>query len=189
MIRHPQTSQSMPLGIVLRRSPGVTRWEKWVWRAVAVLPGAGPANGRVLRDADNTVEFHAATVPLELHRADTEAYLHGLSATLPCLYVVLRQAETGDWPYEVLLATASPYEAQDYCDAGEELVEKVTMPSAVMAWVEAFVKEHHVDEEFVKRKRDRKRIDLSEDGIGDPRIAQVADVYRSPTLKRKRVLQ
>ncbi|MEO1919686.1 MAG: DUF3305 domain-containing protein, partial [Paracoccaceae bacterium] len=22
----------MPLGIVLRKSPGVTRWAKWVWR-------------------------------------------------------------------------------------------------------------------------------------------------------------
>lgn len=189
MIGHHETSLSMPLGIVLRRSPGVTRWAKWVWRAVAVLPGAGPADGKVLHESGDVTEFHAATVSLDLHRADTEAYLHGMSARVPCLYIVLRETDEGDWPYEVLLATASPYEAQDYCDAGEELVEKVTMPPALMAWIEAFVQEHHVEEEFVKRKRDRKRIDLTEDGIGDPRIAQVADVYRSPSLKRKRVLQ
>ena len=40
----------MPLGVVLRRTPGATRWVRHAWRAVAVLPGAGPADGRVLRD-------------------------------------------------------------------------------------------------------------------------------------------
>ena len=28
----------------------------------------------------------------------------------------------------IILVTASPFEAQDYCDTGEELVEKVPMP-------------------------------------------------------------
>ena len=80
----------------------------------------------------------------------------------------------------VLLVTASPYEAQDYADSGEEIVEKVPMPPGLVAWVRDFVERHHVEEEFVKRKRDRKRIDLVEDGVGDARIHQDADVYRAP---------
>ena len=33
---------------------------------------------------------------------------------------------------------------------------------------------------LVKRSRDKRRTDLVEEGIGDARIRQVADVYRAP---------
>lgn len=172
----------MPLGIVIRRVPGVTRWAKHVWQAVAVLPGAGAADWKELRRDGEAVEFHAATVPLELFRTDTEAYLHGISTNPPAIYVVMRPGDA-DRPLEVLLATASPYEAQDYADTGEELVEKVPMPEGLVAWIRDYVEEHHEDEVFIKRRRDKKRIDLKEDGIGDARIRQTADVYRAPVRK------
>ncbi|MFQ6547961.1 DUF3305 domain-containing protein [Aestuariibius sp. 2305UL40-4] len=165
----------------MRRLPGVTRWAKWSWRAVAVLPGAAPSDWKVLRKDGDAVEFHAATVPMELYRTDTEAYLHELQAESPSIYVVMRQG-TAERP-EILLATASPYEGQDYCDSGEELVERVPMPSALRAMVERFVAEHHEEEEFVKRKRDKKRIDREVDGVGDARISQMTDVYRAPGRK------
>lgn len=133
------------------------------------------------RDGDS-VEFHAATLPLELFRTDTEAYLHGLSAKEPSIYVVMREA-ADEQPLDVVLVTASPYEAQDYADTGEELVEKVPMPEGLVAWIRDFVNAHHEDEVFIKRRRDKKRIDLTEDGIGDARIRQTADVYRAPRRK------
>ena len=176
----------MPLGIVMRRTPGVTRWAKWAWTARAVLPGAGTADWRVLREEDGATEFHAAALPLELHWTQTEAYLHGLSAEIPCVYVVLREpTEQSDCPLEPLLVTASPYEAQDYCDSGEETVEKVPMPHGLVAWVRDFTLAHHEDEVFIKRRRDKKHVDTSEDGIGDPRIRQLADVYRAPVKKER----
>ncbi len=172
----------MPLGIVIRRLPGVTRWVQHVWKAVAVLPGAPEADWKELRHDGDTVEFHAATLPLELFRTDTEAYLHGLSAKVPSIYVVMREAESAN-PLDVVLVTASPYEAQDYADTGEELVEKVPMPEGLIAWIRDFIERHHEDEVFVKRKRKNTRVDLKEDGIGDARIRQVADVYRAPSSK------
>ena len=175
-------SVSMPLGIVIRRVPGVTRWASHIWQAVAVLPGAGPAEWKEMRRDGEAVEFHAATLPLELFRTDTEAYLHGLSAHQPAIYVVMRESET-DHPLDVVLVTASPYEAQDYADTGEELVEKVPMPEGLVAFIRDYVEEHHEDDVFIKRRRDKKRIDLKEDGIGDARIRQTADVYRAPTRK------
>ena len=87
-----ERSISLPLGVVLRRQPGVTRWARWVWRAVAVLPGAGPADWRELRREGEAVEYHAATLTLELHRAETEAYRVALTNDPPCVYVVLREA-------------------------------------------------------------------------------------------------
>ncbi|MXW87356.1 MAG: DUF3305 domain-containing protein [Boseongicola sp. SB0673_bin_14] len=181
MYINPAKYEALPLGVVLRRAPGVTRWKKWSWKAVAVLPGAGTANWREMRRQGDWVEYHAATVSLDLHGAETEAYKNALSDSPPSVFVVLRPEEdSGTDRPSVLLVTASPYEAQDYADSGEEIVEKVPMPPGLVAWVRDFVEEHHVEEEFVKRKRDRKRIDLVEDGVGDVRIQQDTDVYRAP---------
>ncbi len=177
-------SISLPLGVVIRRVPGATRWQKHAWKAVAVLPGAGDADWKELRRDGEAVEYHAATLPLELFRTDTEAYLQGLSDNPPAAYVVMRPGE-GDRPLDVVLVTASPYEAQDYADTGEELVEKVPMPEGLVAWIRNFIEAHHEDDVFVKRKRDKKRVDLKQDGIGDARIRQTADVYRAPALRKE----
>lgn len=186
-----ERSRSMPVGVVVRRLPGVTRWQKWSWRAVSLLPGAGDADWNVLRKEGDAVEYHAATLPLELHRAETEAYLTALSDKTPSLYVVMRPAEEleRDVPMEVMLITASAYEGQDYADTSDVLVEKVPMPPGLIAWVREFAETHHEDEIFIKRRRDKKRVDLQEEGIGDPRIRQMTDVYRSPQRKPKDTLQ
>lgn len=189
MIHNPDMYATMPIGIVMRRTPGVTRWAAWAWRAVAVLPGAGPADWHVLREDGDTIEYHAATLTLELHGAETEAYLHGLSSRTPSIYVVLRNERAGDCPLDAVLVTASPYEAQDYADNGEDIVEKVPMPEGLAAWVRDFAQAYHTEEEFKKRRRDRVDVERKEDGIGDPRIRQTRDVFRSPGLARKERLQ
>ncbi len=186
MYHNPNAYSAVPIGVVLRRTPGVTRWQKWNWTASAVLPGAGPAEWRELRREDDAVEFHAATPMMELHGAEAEAYLHGLQAAIPSVYVVMRTGE-GEAPLDVVLVTASPYEAQDYTDSGEEIVEKVAMPPLLEAMVQDFVDRFYEEEVFVKRKRDKKRIDLVEDGIGDPRIGKAADIYASPAQLRRRM--
>jgi len=181
---HAEKSITMPLGIVIRKSPGVTRWAAWSYKAVAVLPGAGEANWTELRREGDVVEYHAATCQLELHHTQSEAYMTGLADGVPSVYVIMRD---GDERLEVLLATASPYEAQDYQDSGEELVEKVPMPEGLVAWVRDYALAHHEDEAFIKRRRDKTRIDQTEDGKGDARIRQVSDVYRSPTSRREQM--
>jgi hypothetical protein len=182
---HYPNSQSIRLGVIMKRSPGVTRWARWCWTASAVLPGAGDADWKLLRHEGDCSEYHAATRDLWLYVSDTEAYVHELGARVPCVYIVLRPG-SGSNPadMDVVHVTVSPYEAQDYTDSGEEVVEKVPMPEAVLAWVRAFVDRHHVEEPFVKRRRNRESVDRREDGIGDARISQATDVYRAPTSGR-----
>lgn len=177
---------SLPVGVILRRSPGVTRWAKWAWRAVGVIPGAGQGNWSELRRDGEAVEYHAATVNLELFRTDTEAYLVALNANPPSVYVIMRAAPgVPDNRPEVMKVTASAYEAQDYTDNGEDIVEPVAMPEGLEAWIGAFCAAHHQEEEFVKRKRRPYMTDLKEDGIGDERVRQTADVYRAPSSIRR----
>ncbi len=178
----------LQIGVVLRKQPGITRWEKWAWRAVAVLPGAGPADWRELRREGEVVEYHAATCTLEVHRAEAESYLVALSTDPPSVYVILRATEDpeAEQDVEVFAVTASAYEAQDYLDTGEDMIEAVPMPPTLIAWLSEFVGRHHKEEKFLKRRRDRVDLEKAEDGRGDARVRQAADVYRSPTGARKR---
>lgn len=182
-----ETKATLPVGVVVRKQPGVTRWAKWVWRVVGVLPGAGPAEWRELRREGDAVDYHAGTCLMEVHRSDTEAYLVALSNAPPCVYVILRPNEEPGTEHEVEVfkVTASAFEAQDYLDSGEETVEAVPMPPSLIGWLSDFVGRHHKEEKFVKRRRDRVDTERSEDGKGDARIRQEADVYRSPAGVRK----
>ncbi|MBW4710056.1 DUF3305 domain-containing protein [Roseobacter sp. YSTF-M11] len=181
-------SQSLRLGVVLRRMPGATAWAKWVWKASSVLPGAPDASWKVLREEGDTTEYHAKTLDLWLYVSDAEAYAHELQARAPSVYVVMREPaaeDEGDAPLSILHVTVSPYEAQDYSDSGEEIIERVPMSPALLAWVTSFVDAHYVEEPFVKRRRDKMRTDRAQDGIGDARIAQASDVYRAPRTPRE----
>lgn len=182
-------SARIPVGIVARRTPGVTRWAKWSWKVTSILPGAGPADWKILRDDNGITEYHVATLPMDLWASDTDAYLNALSARVPGVVVVMQEDTRDDapMPWVPLTVTASPYDGQDYMDSGDGLIEQVPMPDGLIAWVQEFCDAHHVDEAFVKRRRDKKHVDLVEDGKGDPRIRQASDVYRAP--RRKEVVQ
>jgi hypothetical protein len=169
-------SASIPVGVIVRQQPGVTRWAKVVWRAAGLIPFAGPGNWQELRREGEVVDYHAGTATLTLWRTDTEAYLVALNGRPPSVFVVLRP---GRQRPELLTVTASAFEAQDYADNGEDVVERLTMPGGLEAWVRVFVARHHVEEEFVKRRRKGMRTD-PQDGVGDARIRQAADVYRAP---------
>ncbi len=171
---------SMPVGVIVRRSPGVTRWAKVVWRAVGLIPFAGPGAWQELRRDGETVDYHAGTATLTLWRTDTEAYLTALSGRPPSLFAVLRP---GPERPTLLTVTASAYEAQDHADNGEDIVERLAMPEGLEAWIRDFVARNHVEEEFIKRRRKGMSTD-AQDGIGDARVRQVADVYRAPGSMR-----
>ncbi|PKP83698.1 MAG: DUF3305 domain-containing protein [Alphaproteobacteria bacterium HGW-Alphaproteobacteria-2] len=173
---------ALPLGVVVRRQPGVTRWAKWVWRPIAVLPGAAPADWKLLReDETGAADYHAATLSLTLHRAVVEGYKVALSMTPPAVFVVLRRDERPDarMPWSVHDVTASAYEAQDYLDSAEDIVEAVVMPPVLEAWVRGFTDAHFREEPFVKRSRDGKGGNRPAAGRADPRIRE-ADVFRVP---------
>lgn len=151
----------LPLGVVVERRALSNRWVPHAWHPVAVIPGAGPmdpkAEWKTLTSGEGWVHFHAGTLPLQLFPKETEGYRFNLSQEPPCLFVVLRTYEEGDSPHDVMpfLVTACPYEAQDYLDSGDDIVERVAMPEAVVAFVQGYIDKHHVDEPFHKRKRKR----------------------------------
>ena len=167
-----ERSVRMPLGVVVERRKSTSRWQDWMWRPVSVILGAPPLGPewRELLRGETWTHYHAANLPLELHRAETEAYLLNLAQQPPRIYVVLRPATApAPAPYRPLLITASPVEAEGYLASGDEIVEGVPMPAAVVAWLRDFVDRHHIERPFVKRKRKR-GADGAGDGRGDGRM-------------------
>jgi hypothetical protein len=150
-----EKSQSMPLGVVLERRKSDNQWIDFDWSVVAVLPGAAEIDDWIeIRKGDDWVQYHAGTLPLEIFRKETEGYKYNLTLEQPSVFIVLREAEDEDEEDLIpFLVTVCPYEAQDYLDSSEEIVESIAMPDSVAAWLADYIEEHHVDEPFKKRKR------------------------------------
>jgi hypothetical protein len=180
---------SMPLGVVLERRPSNNQWVEYDWSVDAVLPGASEiddwvklANGS--DEKGDWVKFHAATLPLEIFRKETEGYKFNLTLEQPSVFIVLRSSDDEEeveeeCKYEVFpfLVTVCPYEAQDYLDSGEEVVDNVPMPLPVMAWLDEYISHHHVEEPFKKRKR--KDFDPRKEGYDKP-LPPISYKYDKP---------
>lgn len=152
--------ERMPVGVVVERQPGVTKWQEHVWRAVAVLPGSPMVApwtelGREQGPRGEIVRYYAGTAELVAYSGgDTRTYKHNIEAPEPSVYVVLRRADTlSGWT--LYLATIDPAEAHSHADTGDDLVERLPMPPLVFDWLSAFVAQHHVERMEWKRKRDR----------------------------------
>ena len=151
----PAPLSQMTVGVVVERRKADSPWIDFLWRPVGILPDAPDMPAwSVLREADDAVLFYAGSRSVDLHRSETARYRDNLATGAPGLWVVLSPAE-GDWPYTLAAVTADPAEGEAFTEAGANLVETVAMPDVVREAVESFVAEHHVEREFVKRKRDR----------------------------------
>ena len=58
-------------------------------------------------------------------------------------------------PYDLVTVTADSSEGEALTQTGDDLVGSVPMPQALQEAIGAFVAEHHVEQEFYKRERNR----------------------------------
>ncbi len=157
-----EATQELPVGIVVERRKIEHQWTDWSWKVIDIVVGPPPTKDwTVLRSGKDWTWFHAATSPIELHAKEAEAYVFNMKSLKPAIYVVLTDDEDieAEIPLRVHLVTASPYEAQDYLDSGEDMVESMEMPTEIVAWIDAFIAEHYVEEPFIKRQRDKHKIE------------------------------
>jgi uncharacterized protein DUF3305 len=147
---------SVALGVVIARDKIDHPWQEYAWRPVSVFLNAPEVSEwRELRRDATSMHYHAATLPLELHAKDTLGYVANLNEDEPSVYVVLREGGEHDRPVHVAIVTASPHEAEAYGQISEEIVGTVAMPQPLLDLMEAFVAEHHTEEPFVKRQRQK----------------------------------
>ncbi len=149
------SATSIPVGVVVERSKSASQWADFYWRPVSVLAGVpATAPWTKLSDDGDRATFYAGAADVELHSADTGNYRDNLQLEVPLLWIILRPVD-GDPPYELAAVTADPSEGEAMTEAGSNLVESVTMPLPMQETIAAFVARHHVEQAFVKRKRDK----------------------------------
>jgi Protein of unknown function (DUF3305) len=144
---------TIQVGVILAKEPLDNPWEDHRWRAVGVILDAPLVDDwQEYGRAGDTILYHAVTLPLELHRKETPAYLANLESGEPAVWIVLRQDAGGTCrhPVEVHTVSASPHDVQAYGEQESESIQCVAMPAPLLALVE-----HHIDEPFVKRQRVR----------------------------------
>jgi hypothetical protein len=145
---------SIPVGVVVERHKATSPWLDYIWRPASVLEGVpSTAPWTPLARPANKTPFYAGAATINLHRTETANYLDNLQSAIPMLWVVLRPTDATP-PYQLLAVTADPAEGEAYTETGGDLVETVPMPPSIIAAIEKFVAEHHVERPFFKRQRD-----------------------------------
>jgi hypothetical protein len=163
---NPVALITIPVGVLVERSKAQSPWLDYTWRAIEVLPGeptAAPWTPVGLMG--ETDKFFAGSAKIGLYRMEAANYRANLASGAPSLWVVLRPTG-GDPPYSLLAVTADPSEGEAATEAGDDLVEAVAMHPAIRRQVEVFVAEHDVDRPFIKRQRDRPRLEARARGKG-----------------------
>ncbi len=151
----------LDLAVIAERRPGVTRWQEHVWRVVAVQEEVPPlAPWTMLRDggADGRRGgelWFAGTAELALHRSDTPNYKDNLESAWPLVWALLRPAPGTPSGMALAAVTVDPGEAEVLSENPSDTLEALPMPPALASTLAAFVREHHVERAFHKRKRDR----------------------------------
>ena len=170
---------SQSVSVIVERRPSTSRWVDWVWIPAEVIIGSSAAEpftnlGETVAGA---VRYFIGNADVNLHRKETEAYMLNMAGDR-VLYVVLRCGDVEGQPVSLHVVTASPYEAQDYLDSGEEIVEAIPMPLQIAELVEAFCAFHHKEETFIKRKRDK--VNIEQPRFGKEPIFATAGRLGSP---------
>lgn len=159
---------SIKVGVCVERSKSESQWAEFYWRPSAVLGGTpDTAPWTRLSDDGTHATFFVGTALIELYRTEAGYYRDNLLSGSPSLWVALRATGT-EPPFTVAVVTADPAEGEGLTETATDLVEQVPMPETVRHLVEAFVAEHHVEERFVKRKRDRANPEALARRLGDP---------------------
>ena len=176
--------------VIFERQDIQNVWQSHRWVVHDLVPleleagdGMPPINDvtlqplRVETSDIETKALFSAEASLDLHRAEAEAYAENLASSEPAIYIVLRNNEVDDDRgnnVDVHLAelSLSPYNIQDIEDCGEDQIEKLPLQGPIAQFVESFVEQHFTPEVFVKRKRDKARIDADTQRGGDARLAR-----------------
>jgi hypothetical protein len=173
---------ALEVSVIMRREPivgAMSRWQshRWVLEDVALEGEASidvvEKTAQLISKDDSKERWKHTGYRAELFSDDAEGYYLNVTTDAPCWFVLWRMEEITEDGAGITDAPIAKPEmvSLSYHDAGrwldaQETVEQVPLPPEVVAWLQAFVDQHHVIE-TKKRKRPEsfKRL---EDRFGNP---------------------
>ena len=190
--------------IIIERQPIDNIWQSHRWVIHDLVPlnlragdGLPPSNDihferlRQVKSGKESLSLFIAEASLDLHGAEAEAYADNLASAEPSIYAVFRKNEddddNSDDEVDIHLAeiSLSPYNIQDYEDCGEDQVEKLPLHGPIADFVKDFVDVHFKPEPFIKRKRDKARLERDQMAQADPRLKTQGNAFKIPSNKKR----
>ena len=190
--------------IIIERQPIDNIWQSHRWVIHDLVPlnlragdGLPPSNDihferlRQVKSGKESLSLFIAEASLDLHGAEAEAYADNLASAEPSIYAVFRKNEddddNSDEEVDIHLAeiSLSPYNIQDYEDCGEDQVEKLPLHGPIADFVKDFVDVHFKPEPFIKRKRDKARLERDQMAQADPRLKTQGNAFKIPSNKKR----
>lgn len=147
---------SREVGVVVSRRAIDNPWVDHIWSPVMILaeaPETAPWS-KLPDDGSGAALYYAGSALIDLYSTDTANYRDNLIMEEPRIWVALRIQSAGE-ELEVVKVTADPTEGEALFSAGSEVIGSVPMPADIASWVAQFVDQFHVEQTFIKRKRDR----------------------------------
>jgi hypothetical protein len=164
----------LQVAVVMRRERidgPMSRWQSWRWVLADVVPheeGFGNVP-RLLYQNDSEERWLHPGYSVKLFKDDAEGYYLNATTQAPCWFVMWRMEDEASLAAEPmaqpLMVSLSYYDAGRWLDA-QETVEQVSAPEGVVAWLRAFVDEHHVEEP--KRRKRPESFRTLTDRFGNP---------------------
>lgn len=149
------------LGVIGASFPPVSRWASRVAQPTAVMMDLPPLSiGSVMSERNGVQTIYMGDHALVLHSNETGHYIDNLRALKPSVWVALDDGV-------VRILTVDPYEGEALAGDPERVVEALLMPPRLVAKIERFVEEHHVEQVFHKRKR------VPATSADDPRASRI----------------
>jgi len=144
------------VGVVLERHAFDSQWATHRWHPGAVLlevPDTAPWTK--LAEEGAITRFYAGAATITLVPSEAESYLYNLAGREPQVWVILRPCAPGPDGRDVELdsVTVAAGEAEALAGGIEIIVESVSMPEEITAWVTSFVAAHPSAPKQFKRKR------------------------------------
>jgi hypothetical protein len=154
-----------------RTSGPSSHWQPWRWVLAEVIAheeGFGNVP-RLLYKNDNEERWLHPGYTVELFKDDAEGYHLNVTTQTPGWFVMWRMEEEAALSDEPIakpeMVSLSYTDAGRWLDA-QETVEQVPAPAPVVAWLQAFVAEYHVEE--VKRRKRPESFRSLTDRFGNP---------------------
>lgn len=139
------------IGVVVERRQVMSRWADHVWMPFAVLPAVPSTPPGTALPGDRAALYYAGGREIALYAGATAHYRDNLTSERPSVWVALSASCNG---YDNVRATVDPYEGEALASEPGTIVEALAMPEEIQAALWDFVSEFHIEQLFVKRKRD-----------------------------------
>lgn len=144
------------VGVIAEKRKARSEWAEDYWVPTAIIEGhVHHKPGEMMRQTETGTMYFMGFSEIYCHAKEAEAYVHNFESEIPAIYIILRPDDEDEHPlpWYVHTVTVSPYEAQDFADSSEEIIERVAMPMSIATALMDFTDTHHEDVPFKKRKR------------------------------------